>query len=66
MVTAYVAINRILTSRFFKTIFSKRTVFTSVLGCAGPVVAIVVMNVESFSNSALFYDALHSHCVSWR
>lgn len=61
MVTADVAYrSRILTRRFFETISSIRAVFTSVLGCVGPTVAVVVMNVGSFSNSASFYDALHT------
>jgi hypothetical protein len=61
VVTADVAYkSRILTRRFFKIISSIHALFTSVLGCVGPTVAIVVMNVGSFSNFSPFYDALHT------
>jgi hypothetical protein len=66
VVTADVAYkSRILTSRFFKIISFILAVFTSFRGFVGLTVAIVVMNVRSFSISTLFYDALHTS-VSWR
>ena len=61
VVTADVAYkSRILTRQFFKTISYIHAVFTSVFGCDGSTGAIVAMNVGSFSNSAPFYDALHT------